>query len=190
MADATSHGLRIGLRVWNGVEMYLIAQAPQEVPASAEAAQPGQPLPYRQAMQATEEGLRQAYVRDCAGRRILRTLQRDLMTPRDRVRFLERKLVAMPRLVQGHRLASRLADQYRRGRISRQQMIAAIRGLFRAFPELAQFPFPRGYLVSSLTNELANIRCELSQARWEFFTSQRTGRVPGRVYRRQFEINR
>jgi hypothetical protein len=167
--------------VRNGVEVYLIAQAPEEGSTPAETGEPGQPLPYQQATQATQEGLRQAYLRDCAGRRILRTLQREPKTPLNRIRFLERKLAAMPRLVQGHRLVSRLVDQYRGGRISRQQMMGALRGLLRAFPELIEFPFPRGYFVSSLANELANARCELSQARWEFFSAQRTGRVPGRL---------
>jgi hypothetical protein len=161
--------------------VYLIAQAPKEGSTSAKTVKPGQSLLYEQAMQATEEGLRQAYLRDCAGRRILRTLQREPMTPLNRIRFLERRLAAMPRLVQGHRLVSRLVDQYRSGRISRQQMMAALRGLLRAFPELVEFPFPRGYFVSSLANELANTRCELSQARWEFFTAQRTGRMPPRL---------
>ena len=60
-------------------------------------------------------------------------------------------------------------------------MMGALRSLLRLFPELVEFPFPQGYFVSSLANELANTRCELSQARWEFSTTQRTGRVPGRL---------
>jgi hypothetical protein len=44
--------------------------------------------------------------------------------------------------------------------------------------------FPPQYALSTQDSELANARCELSKARWEFMIAMRTGRVPGRLLRR------
>ena len=53
-----------------------------------------------------------------------------------------------------------------------------------AFPEVSEFPFPPGYAVGTVAQEVARTRCELSRARWELMVFDRTGRVPGRVLAR------
>jgi hypothetical protein len=138
-------------------------------------------LPYREALEETERKQREEYQRDCANVRVLQTLERESLTPAKRVRRLERKLAAMPKIVLGHKLKRELFARRRAGRLSDAQLRAALMGVLHAFPEVSEFPFPSGYAVGSVADEVAKARCELSRARWEFLVWNRTGRVPGRL---------
>jgi hypothetical protein len=158
----------------------------QDEPAtspSASAAPPGAgTLPYREALEETERRQREEYLRDCANVTVLQTLERTHRTPGERVRHLEAKLTAMPKLVRGHQLLKELRTKLITGRFTPQQFRAGVRSLLHAIPELAQFPFPQGYAVGSLADETARTRCELSRARYEFLVWNRTGRIPGRLF--------
>lgn len=141
------------------------------------------PLPYREALEQTERKQREEYLRDCANVRVLQTLEKQARTPGERVRWLERKVAAMPRIVEGHALIRDLIARRRAGRLSGLQLRNAIVGVLNAFPEVREFPFPSGYAVGSVADETAKARCELSRARWEFLVWNRTGKVPGRLVR-------
>jgi hypothetical protein len=141
------------------------------------------PLPYREALEETERKQREEYLRDCANVRVLQTLEREARTPSERARWLERKVAAMPNIVQGHALIRDLIARRRAGRLSDVQFRSAIVAVLNAFPEVREFPFPRGYVVGSVADETARARCELSRARWEFLVWNRTGKVPGRLVR-------
>jgi hypothetical protein len=135
----------------------------------------GNPLPYREAMEVTERGLYEEYIRNCAGIRVLERLSREEISPLERVRGLERRLRVIPRLFELKR------------EIEQQENVAIRQQLLRYFQENVvegEFPrFPRGYALSSEENELAIAQCELSTARWEFFVLTRRGRIPGRLLR-------
>jgi hypothetical protein len=136
-------------------------------------------------MEALERGAYDRYTRDCHNVDVLETLERQRLSPAERVRFLERKLAAVPRLVQGHRQLTQLRDLVRRqGRINRplrpDQIEAARRGILTAFPEIAEFPFPPGYAVGSEADERTRVQCQLSRARWELMSLSRHGTIPGR----------
>lgn len=133
---------------------------------------PGDTLPYREAMEQTERKQYEEYRRNCAGRSILKTLERASISPLERVRRLERKLAGIPRLFELYR---ELQARVRRGAMTRRTFAKARRGL------LIAFGFSPQYGLSTQENELANVRCELSQARWEFMVAMRTGRAPGRL---------
>jgi hypothetical protein len=141
------------------------------------------PLPYRQAVEEAEKRQIQEMARDCANVDVLQTLERIARTPPERVMRLERKVAAMPKIVRGHALIRELIARRRAGRLSDTQFRAALTGVFHAFPEVREFPFPSGYAVGSVANEVAKARCELSRARWELMVWNRTGRVPGRLVR-------
>ncbi len=138
-------------------------------------------LPYREALEETERKQREAYERDCANVHVLETLERQYLSPRERVELLERKLAAMPRIVQGHKLIKDLRTKRLTGKLSDAQFRAAIQGVLHAFPEVSRFPFPSGYAIGSAADEVARARCQLSRARWEFLVWNRTGRIPGRL---------
>jgi hypothetical protein len=142
------------------------------------------PLPYREAMEAMERRQMADMARDCANVNVLQTLERTARTPAERVAWLERKIAAMPRIIEGHRLLRELIARYRAGRLTDAQLQAAGRGLLHAFPEINEFPFPPGYAAGTVAQEVARTRCELSRARWELMAFDRTGRVPGRLFRR------
>jgi hypothetical protein len=139
--------------------------------------------PYLKAMEEAERKQREVYLRDCANVTVLETLEREARTPAERVKRLERKVAAMPRIVQGHALIRDLMARRRAGRLSDAQLRAALMGVLHAFPELSEFPFPSGYAVGSVADEVARARCELSRARWELLLWNTTGRVPGRLLR-------
>jgi hypothetical protein len=141
------------------------------------------PLSYREAMEEVERSQIREIARDCANANVLQTLEREARTPAERVVRLERKVAAMPRIVQGHGLVRELIARRRAGRLSDTQLRAALMGVLHAFPEVREFPFPRGYAVGSVADEVAKARCELSRARWELLVWNRTGRVPGRLFR-------
>lgn len=130
-----------------------------------------------------EKRQKQEIARDCANVDVLQTLEREARTPAERVMRLERKVAAMPRIVQGHALIRELIARWRARRLSDTQLQAALMGVLHAFPEVNEFPFPSGYAVSSVADEAAKARCELSRARWELLVWNRTGRVPGRLFR-------
>lgn len=140
---------------------------------------PSDTLPYREALEETERKQREEYLRDCANVRVLETLERQPMTPGERVRFLERKLAAMPRIIQGNDLIKQMKTRLITGRITEQQFRNSIPGILHAFPEVSQFPFPPGYAVRSLAEETAIVKCQLSKARWAFMVWNRTHRMPG-----------
>src|SRR5262245_2496660 len=133
---------------------------------------PGDTLPYREAMEQTERKQYEEYQRDCAGRNILKTLSRESLSPLERVRRMERKLAGIPRLFELYR---DLQARVRRGAMRPWTFARARRDL------LIAFGFSPQYGLSTEANELANARCELSQARWEFMVAMRTGRAPGRL---------
>jgi len=139
------------------------------------------PLPYREAVEAMERRVMSDMARDCANVDVLQTLERVARTPAQRVTWLERKVAAMPRIVEGNRLLRELIARYRAGRLTDAQLRAAGTGLLHAFPEINEFPFPPGYAVGTVDQEVARTRCELSRARWELMVFNRTGRVPGRL---------
>jgi hypothetical protein len=146
--------------------------------------QPGSAtLPYREALEETERKQREEYQRDCANVTVLQTLERQSLSPGEKVRFLERKLAAMPRIIKGNELIKQLRTKVITGKFSEAQFRAAIPGVLHAFPEVAQFPFPRGYAVGTVADEVARARCQLSRARWEFMVWNRTRRIPGRLVR-------
>lgn len=137
--------------------------------------QPGGILPYREAIESIRQGVQEEYKRNCAGVDVLKTLSRESLTPLEKVKKLERKLEVISRLVQGQKLVSRVVGQYRIGKMNKKQLVSSLKGIFRAFPELKEFPFPQGYAVGSEAQELARVQCDLSQARWDWFTSQYGG---------------
>ena len=139
------------------------------------------PLPYRESLEETERKQLQEYQRDCANVNVLETLERQSRTPLDQVHWLERKLAALPRIIQGHNLVQEILRRRRDGRMTDAQVQGALVGVVHAFPEVQEFPFPPGYAVRSVQEEAAIVRCQLSRARWEFLVWNRTGRVPGRL---------
>jgi hypothetical protein len=141
------------------------------------------PLPYREALEAMERRLMAEMARDCANVEVLQTLERVDRTPAQRVAWLERKISAMPRILEGHRLRRELFARRRAGRLNDSQLRAALMGLHNAFPEISEFPLPVGYAMGTVAQEVAKARCELSRARWELIVFDRTGRVPGRLLR-------
>jgi hypothetical protein len=141
------------------------------------------PLSYREAVEEAERRQIQEIARDCTNVDVLQTLERETRTPAERVTWLERKVAAMPRIVQGHAFIRDLIARRRAGRLSDAQLRAALMGVLHAFPEVREFPFPRGYAVGSAAAEVAKARCELSRARWDLMVWNRTGRVPGRLFR-------
>jgi hypothetical protein len=137
---------------------------------------PGDPLPYREAMEQTERGSYEEYRRDCAGITTLERLERQAVSPLERVRGLERRLRVIPYLFEMRREINQDTDPARRQARLRQFQAERVEG---DFPQ-----FPRGYALSSEEDELARAQCELSKARWEFIRFMRQGRVPGSLLRR------
>jgi hypothetical protein len=122
--------------------------------------------------------------RDCANVEVLQTLERVARSPAERVTWLERKIAAMPRVLEGHRLRREMYARRRAGRFNDFQLRAALMGLHNAFPEIREFPIPDGYAMGTVAQERAKAQCELSRARWELMVFSRTGRVPGRLVAR------
>lgn len=137
----------------------------------------GEPIPG-----AEEQRLLRSYQNTCRGVRVLQTLSRQAMSPAQTVTHLERKLAAVPRLVEGWQRLRQLL-RIMQGR-PKHQLNAALQGLAHAYPELVEFPFPPGYAVGSVDHERAIVACELAKARWELAIYQRTGRIPGRLIRK------
>jgi hypothetical protein len=142
---------------------------------------PRRPLPYREAVEAAERKQMADMARDCANVEVLQTLERVARSPAERVTWLERKIAAMPRVLQGHRMRRELYARRRDRRLNDFQLRAALMGLHNAFPEIREFPIPDGYAMGTVDQEVAKARCELSRARWELMVFDRTGRLPGRL---------
>jgi hypothetical protein len=143
------------------------------------------------AQEAAEKVLRADRDRDCKGLRVLEWLQKEGPSSlRQYIAHLERRLVATPRLVQGHHKLRKLADDLNRAlrakdRPERSQVQALKtrfgverKKIFDDFPEMRQFYFPPGYVVRSEAEELAQVRCKLSRARLDFQMWNRTGSRP------------
>ena len=138
---------------------------------------PGEPLPYREAMEMTEQGLRKEYRRNCAGIRVLERLERQEVSPLERVKGLERRLRVIPHLFEAKRQIDLVQDPQIRAAQLQQFQQEIVEG---EFPK-----FPPGYALSSEEDELARARCELSEARWKLLVFVRTGRIPGELLRRR-----
>jgi hypothetical protein len=135
---------------------------------------PGEPLPYRQAIEETERRQHQEYLRDCAGQEMIQVLERQALSPLERVQRAERVLRVMPAVF---RMKREGEARVRAHRMSFAEFNATLSDL------LVRMGFPRGYALGSEADELARARCALSKARWEFLVFQRTGRIPGRLIR-------
>jgi hypothetical protein len=138
------------------------------------AVRPSEPLPYRQAMEETERRQYEEYVRDCAGLRMIEALEREELSPLERVQRAERILRVMPAVF---RMKREGEARVKARRMSSSQLGAMLSDL------LTRMGFPGGYALGSEADELARARCALSKARWEFMVFQRTGRIPGRLLR-------
>ena len=180
------------LQTYSMLERFMYFDVPDDLPREGYPRSPSNdvptprrhgPLPYREAVEEAEKRQIREMARDCANVNVLQTLEREARTPAERVRRLERKVAAMPRIVQGHALIRQLIARRRAGRLSDAQLRAALMGVLHAFPEVGEFPFPSGYAVGSVADEMAKARCELSRARWELLVWNRTGGVPGRLFR-------
>ena len=154
-------------------EVHISRQLDEEESQRREPAQnrPGDPLPYREAMEQTERGSYEEYMRDCVGITILERLERQAVSPLERVRGLERRLRVIPRIFEARREIDQDPDPARRQVLWMQFKEEQVEG---DFPK-----FPRGYALGSEEDELARAQCELSKARWEFIRFMRQGRVPG-----------
>ena len=132
----------------------------------------GEPLPYREAMETTLRGVYEDYVRDCTGApRMLSRLSRVKLSPLERMRGLEKRLEVLPRLFKMKRAIEQEKDATKRLINLKNFQETNVEG---DFPR-----FPRGYQLSSEPVELAITRCELSEARWEFFSAMMPGGSPG-----------
>jgi hypothetical protein len=135
---------------------------------------PGQPLPYRQAVEEAERRQHEEYVRDCTGQDMIQVLERQALSPLERVQRAERVLHLMPAVFQLKRQGE---ARVRAHMMSPAELSAMLSDL------LVRMGFPRGYALGREADELARARCALSKARWEFLVFQRTGRIPGRLLR-------
>jgi hypothetical protein len=122
-----------------------------------------------------EKAQRRQVERDCKGVSVLEWLEKDgPKSLREYIAYLERRLLATPRLVQGHENLRKLKAM----RLPRDKFAAAWQGLVRAFPEIKQYYFPPGYSVGAVDKEVAQIRCKLAKARLAFQIWHRTGKRP------------
>src|SRR5215467_9096533 len=120
---------------------------------------------------ATEKAQRKQTDRDCKGVRALGWLEKDGPSSlREYIAYLERRLAATPRLVQAHQNLRKLKGM----RLPKDKFSAAWQGLVNAFPEIQQYYFPPGYNVGNVDEEVAQVRCKLSQARLSFQIWHRT----------------
>ena len=132
----------------------------------------GEPLPYREAMESTMRGVYEEYVRDCAGApRMLSRLAPVKLSPLERMRGLEKRLEVLPRLFKMKRAIEQEKDATKRLINLKNFQETNVEG---DFPK-----FPKGYQLSSEPVELAITRCELSEARWEFFSAMMPADLAG-----------
>jgi Domain of unknown function (DUF4157) len=126
------------------------------------------PLPYRQAMEATEQGLYDEYTRNCSGVRTLSRLERlPPISPFERTRRLEDRLKFIP--IYFRQVNSSSSE----GRSANDVVNEA------AYRCVRECIFGKGYAPLSEEGELATARCELSEARWQSVALAHHGHIPG-----------
>jgi hypothetical protein len=138
-------------------------------------------LPYREALEETEKRQREEYLRDCKDVDVLQTLEKEFISPGDRVRKLEKQLSLLPTIVDVYKQIGLLKTKLITGAISEKEFWIKVKELLDNHPEVLEFPFPSGYAVGSLSSEMEKLRCKLSRARWEFMVWNRTHQLPGRL---------
>lgn len=129
----------------------------------------GGTLPYRQAMEQTEQGAYEEYVRTCRGVTVTEHVDRTANTPRERVQILERVLAELPAVF---RFKAELDGRVRARSITQAE---ATRQLTERFQRLGYHPT---YVPGTEAAELAKTRCALSRARWDFMAFQHRGSYP------------
>jgi hypothetical protein len=168
--------------------------------------QPGEPLPYKEAMESTERGLYEEYRRDCAGVQVLRRFDRsEGFSPHEEVQRLERKVKNLPGILMKREekrkkitmslpaISNRLKGQGAWGPLGRPDFIEPseqereaeeqlrLRRDLQEWEEAVIWPkFGRDYVLGSIEDESAKARCELSEARWEHWIYTRTGKLSER----------
>jgi len=126
------------------------------------------PPSYREAMEITERGLRSEVAKTCAGVHLLRPPPREPKDLRERVLFWERVVAWLPKMF---KLRDALAQLVRRGRLSRAEAKDQLEGHL-------QKVFPPNYVLWMEEGEMANARCALAKARWEFQASMTPAKIP------------
>lgn len=136
---------------------------------------------------AAEKALRDEMVRRCKGVNLVDYLVKGPDSLRAYILYLESRLAATPRLVEGRRKLQQLEDRMRReagsgGRPPRDYLTPGFRQqrdqIFAEYPELKEFTFPDGYIVRSVDEEAAQVRCKLSRARLDLEMWLRSGARP------------
>lgn len=129
----------------------------------------GGTLPYRQAMEQTEQGAYEEYVRNCNGVTVTEHVDRSANSPRERVQILERVLGELPAVF---RFKTELDGRVRARSITQGE---ATRQLTERFQQLGYHPT---YVPGTEAAELAKTRCALSRARWDFMAYEHRGSHP------------
>lgn len=129
----------------------------------------GGTLPYRQAMEQTEQGAYEEYVRTCHGVTVTENVDRTANTPLERVQILERVLAELPAVF---RLKAQLDARVRARTLAQAE---ATRQVTERFQRLGYHPT---YLPGTEAAELAKTRCALARARWDFMAYQHRGSYP------------
>jgi hypothetical protein len=126
---------------------------------------------------AAEKAQRKQTDRDCKGLRVLEWLEKGPSSLREYIAYMEQRLRATPRLVEGHQQLRKLrAKGLRKDEFDRE-----LSRLVQKFPEIEQYYFPQEYKVGTVAEELAQVRCKLSRARLAFQIWHRTGNRPKEV---------
>jgi hypothetical protein len=126
------------------------------------------PLPYRQALEATERGLYEEYTRNCSGVRTLNRLDRQPpISPSEKARRLEDRLKFLPLY-------------FRHGTGGSHENLSANDQLDRAvYRCVLDCIFGKDYALLSEDSERAITQCQLSEARWQSVALARHGHIPG-----------
>ena len=119
------------------------------------------PLPYAEAMEETEKGVYDTYIRDCNGVRVLQRLDReDPISPSEKVRRLEDRIKFIRHYF---RVNSAVSNP-----VERAQLRCVVDCIFG-----------KGYGLTSEEAALAATQCELSETQWKSFALARHGHIPG-----------
>jgi hypothetical protein len=140
-----------------------------ETERSTEHRSRGGTLPYREAMEQTEQGAYEEYVRTCQGVTVTEHVDRSANSPRERVQILERVLAELPGVFRFKR------DLDTRVTARSMTQAEATRQLTEKFQQLGYHPT---YVPGTEAAELAKTRCALSRARWDFMAYQHRGSHP------------
>jgi hypothetical protein len=126
------------------------------------------PLPHREAMENTEHGLYEEYVRECSGVRVLSRLQKEPpISPFERATRLEDRLKFIPMYFHFIRSVSS-------GQPSANDLVN--KAVYQCVKECI---FGKDYALLSQETELAITKCQLSEARWQSVALTHHGRIPG-----------